>query len=178
MNEIEKMIQELKGEKVNSTSNENIKNFDNNNINKNNKDFNEQNYNDINNNQNIKYNPFDNPNNFKKSDNDNSGFPSELNNFPNNNNINIDSNNKISNENKEEFTQLTTNLLDNYSLPLNEDINIDFPVKYKSIPYKNLYNYIKNTLFPSIEENLQNNKLKTCLKESEQLLYYLTNISP
>jgi hypothetical protein len=173
------MIQELKGEKINSTSNNSNKNINNNNNvddnNKINQDF--QNYN-INNIQNTKYNPFNNPNNFKKSDNDKSGFPSELNNFPTDNNINNDFNKNISNEKKEEFKQLTTNLLDNYSLPLDENISIDFPVKYKSIPYKNLYNYIKNTLFPSIEQNLQNNQLKKCLKESEQLLYYLTNISP
>lgn len=79
---------------------------------------------------------------------------------------------------KKTFTQLQTNLLQNYLYPGNKDLKFNFPIKFQDINYINLKMYIKSKLIPKITEDVKNKKIKEALAKSEMLLYYLTNILP
>lgn len=79
---------------------------------------------------------------------------------------------------KKPFSQLHTNLLQNYIYPGNKDLKFNFPIKFQDINYINLKVYIKSKLIPKINEDVNKKKMKEALEKSEMLLYFLTNILP
>ena len=163
--EIEKMLNELKGntQKKNLNQGTNFKNNNNNNdaITKNNNNNNQNNIN--NNNQKNNYNI--NINNQNPNINQhNTQIESKINSNPISEPV--------------EFKQQTSNLLDNFKFKKEKDLDVQLPVVYRGVDYIYLLSHLKEKKIPETISNIEKNNFENALIESEKILYYLTNIIP
>jgi hypothetical protein len=151
--EIEKMLNELKGNSQKTIINTNLnKGINNNNIK----------YNNKNNTNNPNFNP-SNQNNQTINKQNEQLKP-------------VITENQI--QEKYEFKQQTSNLLDDFKYKKDKNLDVELPVVYRGVDYIYLLSYIKEKKIPETITNIEKNNFEKALIESENILYYLTNIIP